>query len=76
MRLMKPVEGRLSHAVSLSFVCAATCLIGGCQTFAPTGLGTLAAKQREQKVVKQAANDPFPSPKDVGLSDNTQTKKL
>jgi hypothetical protein len=73
---MKPVEGRLSHAVSLGLVCAATCLVGGCQTFAPTGLGSLAAKQREQKVVKQAANDPFPSPKDVGLSDNAETKKL
>jgi len=76
MRLMKPVPGRLSHAVSLSLACALSCLVGGCQTFAPTGLGTLAAKQREQKVVKQAANDPFPSPKDVGLGGNDETKKL
>ncbi len=76
MRLIKLVERRSSHVVSLSLACALGGLACGCQTFAPTGLGSLAAKQREQKVVKQAANDPFPSPKDVGLGDNTETKKL
>ena len=48
----------------------------GCQSFAPTGLGALAAKQKEQKIVKQAANDPFPSPQDVGLGGNEKAKTL
>lgn len=52
---------------------AAGFVLTGCQSVAPTGLGALAAKQREQKIVKQAANDPFPSPKDVGLGETTKT---
>lgn len=58
-------------ALSATFI-----LFSGCQSFAPTGLGSLTAKQREQKIVKQAANDPFPSPSDVGLASNKETKTL
>ena len=43
----------------------------GCQSFAPTS--GIAAKSREQKIVKRAANDPFPSPSDVGLGEQTKT---
>lgn len=43
----------------------------GCQSFAP--VGGLTAKGREQKIIKQAANDPFPSPGDVGLGEKTKT---
>jgi len=76
MRLMKFVEGRPSRTVSLGLACAMSCIVCGCQSFAPAGLGALAAKQREQKVVKQAANDPFPSPSDVGLGGNDKAKSL
>jgi hypothetical protein len=64
---------RPAALVAIALACGAAM---GCQTFAPTGLGALAAKQKEQKIVKQAANDPFPSPKDVGLGGAEQTKTL
>lgn len=43
----------------------------GCQSFAPAG--GLTAKGRDQKIIKQAANDPFPTPGDVGLGEKTKT---
>ena len=76
MGLMPLVDGRLSRTASLGFALAAAFALVGCQSFAPAGLGSLTAKQREQKIVKQAANDPFPSPSDVGLGGNDKAKTL
>ena len=74
MRLTPLAASRQSRTAALVLV-AAFALVG-CQSFAPAGLGSLTAKQREQKIVKQAANDPFPSPKDVGLGGNDKAKEL
>ena len=76
MGLTPLAASRQSRTASLGLVLAAGFALVGCQSFAPAGLGSLAAKQREQKVVKQAANDPFPSPKDVGLGGNDKAKSL
>lgn len=62
----------LARALSAPLVVVAMLACVGCQSFAPTS--GIATKQREQKIVKRAANDPFPSPSDVGLS--KQTEKL
>lgn len=74
MRLTPLAASRQSRTAALGLV-AAFALVG-CQSFAPAGLGSLTAKQREQKIVKQAANDPFPSPQDVGLGGNDKAKSL
>jgi hypothetical protein len=76
MGLMPRAERRPSRTASLGFALAAAFALVGCQSFAPAGLGSLTAKQREQKIVKQAANDPFPSPQDVGLGGNDKAKAL
>jgi hypothetical protein len=76
MGLMQLANGRQSRTTSLGLVFAAAFALVGCQSFAPAGLGSLTAKQREQKVIKQAANDPFPSPSDVGLGGNDKAKTL
>jgi hypothetical protein len=76
MGLMLLAAGRLARTASLGIVLAAGFALVGCQSFAPAGLGSLTAKQREQKIVKQAANDPFPSPSDVGLGGNDKAKTL
>ena len=74
---LKPLAiARRSGAASCGFAFVAALAFVGCQSFAPAGLGSLTAKQREQKIVKQAANDPFPSPSDVGLGGNEKAKKL
>ena len=52
---------------------AASCASVGCQSIAPSGLGSLTAHQRDQKAIKQAKNDPFPSPGDVGLGEKSKT---
>jgi hypothetical protein len=39
----------------------------GCNAFAPSALGSLAASREEKRVLEQAAVDSFPSPEDVGL---------
>ncbi|WP_428306104.1 hypothetical protein [Lacipirellula sp.] len=52
---------------------AASCAFIGCQSIAPKGLGSLTAHQRDQKAIKQAKNDPFPSPSDVGLGERSKT---
>jgi hypothetical protein len=52
---------------------AASCAFIGCQSIAPKGLGSLTAHQRDQKAIKQAKNDPFPSPGDVGLGEKSRT---
>lgn len=61
------------HARALGATLAVVAMLAGvgCQSFAPTS--GITAKQREQKIVKQAANDPFPSPGDVGLGERTKT---
>jgi hypothetical protein len=40
----------------------------GCQAFAPSAIGTLAASREEKRVLKAAEADPFPSPADVGIT--------
>jgi hypothetical protein len=70
------LAGRPLSRVALLGVGLAMFASTGCQSFAPMGLGSLAAKHKEQKIVKQAANDPFPSPKDVGLGGNEKAKSL
>ena len=76
MALMQLANGRQPRAASFGLVVAAAFALVGCQSFAPAGLGSLTAKHREQKIVKQAANDPFPSPQDVGLGGNDKAKSL
>ena len=75
MRLIDLASRPTQGAGRVALLLAASLAVG-CQTFAPTGLGNLVAKQKEQKIVKQAANDPFPSPKDVGLGGNDKAKSL
>ena len=72
MGLTPLAVSRQSRTASLGLAFA----LVGCQSFAPAGLSSLTPKQREQKIVKQAANDPFPSPQDVGLGGNDKAKKL
>lgn len=76
MALMPLAAGRQSRTASRGLALAAAFALVGCQSFAPAGLGSLTAKHREQKIVKQAANDPFPSPSDVGLGGNDKAKTL
>lgn len=76
MGLTPLAVSRQSRTASLGLILTAAFALVGCQSFAPAGLGSLATKQREQKIVKQAANDPFPSPQDVGLGGNDKAKKL
>ncbi|MBL9161369.1 MAG: hypothetical protein JNL18_01375 [Planctomycetaceae bacterium] len=76
MGLQLLASGQCSRTASLAIALSAAVALVGCQSFAPAGIGALAAKQREQKIVKQAANDPFPSPKDVGLGGNDNAKSL
>ena len=79
MGLTPLAVSRQSRTASLGLVLATALALVGCQSFAPAGLaglGSLTAKQREQKIVKQAANDPFPSPQDVGLGGNDKAKSL
>lgn len=76
MGLKLLAASRLSRTASRGLLLVAGLALVGCQSFAPAGLGTLTAKQREQKIVKQAANDPFPSPSDVGLGGNDKAKTL
>ena len=76
MGLTPLAVSRQSRTASLGLALAAAFALVGCQSFAPAGLGSLTAKQREQKIVKQAANEPFPSPQDVGLGGNDKAKKL
>ena len=75
MRLIR-LTGRSGSRTTLLALSAALFAAVGCQSFAPMGLGSLASKQKEQKIVKQAANDPFPSPQDVGLGGNEKAKSL
>jgi hypothetical protein len=42
----------------------------GCESFAP---GNLASGHKEKRIMKEAENDPFPSPADVGLSQPIDT---
>ncbi len=63
--------GLTARALSAPLVVVALLAGVGCQSFAP--MSGIATKQREQKIVKRAANDPFPSPKDVGLGEQTKT---
>lgn len=44
---------------------ALSCL--GCQTAVPRDWAGLNSVREEQKILKLAQRDPFPSPKDVGL---------
>jgi len=39
----------------------------GCQTAVPRDLAGMKSVREEQKIVKLAKRDPFPSPADVGL---------
>jgi len=54
--------------------CLGGCLVFvaalGCQSWLPSSaLSGLTATQGERLVVKQAKNDPFPSPSDVGIQE-------
>ncbi len=55
------------------WVCAVNllgiCLIAssGCQTWRSSAIPGLGSKQGERQVLREAKNDPFPSPSDVGM---------
>jgi hypothetical protein len=43
----------------------------GCQTWSSSaGMPGLGKWQKERQIVKQAQNDPFPTPEQVGMSGN------
>lgn len=47
----------------------AICLAStGCQTWRSAAIPGMASKQGEREVLKQAKQDPFPSPSDVGMT--------
>ena len=56
----------------LSWLCLAS---AGCQSWAPgSGLPGMIAKRNHGHLAKIAAQDPFPSPSDVGLSDASDNR--
>lgn len=58
----------MSRMSAISLLAVMLSTSPGCQAFAPSALGTLAASREEKRVLKAAEADPFPSPDDVGLS--------
>jgi hypothetical protein len=76
MGLMQLDDSRRPCSAARAALLLASTALVGCAGFAPAGLGSLSAKHHEQKIVKQAANDPFPSPSDVGLGSAEKTKTL
>ncbi len=60
--LMQSIWSRLTVGVVLTFALA------GCQSWqSSTGIPGLGFSKVERQIVKQAKNDPFPSPKQVGM---------
>jgi hypothetical protein len=57
---------RLSPRVIL--VAFSLVLAAGCQSFAPGSLAGLSTARKESRILKEAQNEPFPSPADVGLA--------
>lgn len=58
----------ISHALRLSVALLLFCGMTGCQVWnASSILPGLTASKSERVVMKQAKNDPFPSPRDVGM---------
>ena len=54
--------------VRIAAALACLTLLAGCQTWQPSpGLPGLGFSKVERQIVKQAKNDPFPSPKQVGM---------
>ena len=53
----------------LLVVAAVACI--GCQAVAPQDWSGLKSAREEQKILKLAKRDPFPSPADVGLDSPT-----
>ena len=49
----------------LLIIAAVACM--GCQTAVPNDWPGMKSVREEQKILKLAKRDPFPSPKDVGL---------
>jgi hypothetical protein len=50
------------------FVALSLIVAGGCQSFAPGSLAGLSTARKESRILKEAQNEPFPSPADVGLA--------
>ena len=48
-------------------MCVGVTLLVGCQAFAPGGLAGISLPGEDTRIAKQAQNDPFPSPADVGI---------
>ena len=58
------IDGAPSLLIALTLF-----LSTGCQTFAPGAFSGLTASRGEERALKQAETDPFPSPADVGLEE-------
>jgi hypothetical protein len=56
------------RAACVVMLAVAAC--GGCQNFAPS---EFSRTRDDAKILKQAENDPFPSPADVGLDQPSTT---
>ena len=63
--------GELREIFTWAVVLGAAALCG-CQAFAPAAVGTLSRTHNDKRIAKQAENDPFPSPADVGLGEQTE----
>ena len=64
--LMQSTWSRLTVGFALLF--AFIFVLAGCQTWQSSpGLPGLGFSKVERQIVKQAKNDPFPSPKQVGM---------
>lgn len=56
------------YKLRLGWALAFVCTLAGCQPWhSQLGVSGLGLASGERKIVKQAQNDPFPSPAEVGM---------
>jgi hypothetical protein len=60
---------QLPQCLAAALIFLAIAASSGCQSLALGSMAGFSAARQEKKILKQAENDPFPSPADVGLEE-------